>query len=83
MKRKEDLAFASQSFGRGAQISGASKISGFFLRACLCVLDYGGGIGTTNVGLTFFNDKLLVMFEENKPYVVHITNDGDFRTIGK
>jgi hypothetical protein len=30
MKRKHDLAFASQSFGKGAQISGANKISGFF-----------------------------------------------------
>jgi hypothetical protein len=30
MRRKQDLAFASQSFGRGARISGASKINDFF-----------------------------------------------------
>jgi 9-cis-epoxycarotenoid dioxygenase len=49
----------------------------------LGVVDYGGGIGTTNVGLTFFNGKLLTMFEEDKPYVLHITDDGDFHTIDR
>jgi 9-cis-epoxycarotenoid dioxygenase len=48
----------------------------------LGVVDYGGGIGTSNAGLTFFNNKLLAMFEEDKPYVMHIIDDGDLHTVG-
>jgi 9-cis-epoxycarotenoid dioxygenase len=49
----------------------------------LGVVDYGGGIGTTNAGLAFFNNKLLAMFEEDKPYFVHIIDNGDLHTIGR
>jgi 9-cis-epoxycarotenoid dioxygenase len=49
----------------------------------LGVVDFGGGIGTSNAGLAFFNDKLLAISEEDKPYVMHTTDNGDLHTIGK
>ncbi len=55
----------------------------FFFWTCLGVVDYGGGIGTTNAWLAFFNNKLLAMFEEDKPYFVHIIDNGDLHTIGR
>jgi 9-cis-epoxycarotenoid dioxygenase len=49
----------------------------------LGVLDPAGGIGTANAGLAFFNGKLLAMSDDDQPYAVHITDDGDVRTIGR
>ncbi len=72
-----------KALGKVHRLVGLTRLVVFFFRACLGVVDYGGGIGTSNVGLAFFNDKLLAMSKEDKPYIVHITNDGDIHTIGR
>ncbi|MCL7027351.1 hypothetical protein MKW94_027173 [Papaver nudicaule] len=63
-------------------LSGLSMVSMHFLRSIFKVLDVSYGWGTSNTSLTYHQGKLLVLGENDKPYVLRILEDGDLQTIG-
>ncbi|CAN5968873.1 unnamed protein product [Sphagnum jensenii] len=55
----------------------------FLLRIMLGVLDISNGFGTANTGLVYHNNKLLALYEADKPYAIKVLEDGDFKTMGR
>eukprot|EP00249_Psilotum_nudum_P020439 c27704_g1_i1 orf=137-1981(+) len=67
-------------FGGISGASGLARIAMHFVRGALGILDITKGSGLSNTNVAYFNGKVLSLSEEDMPYVVKVTEEGDLET---
>lgn len=62
---------------------GLARMLLFGFRSIFGLLGPNKGIGVANAGLIFFNGRLLALSEEDLPYAVQVTEDGELKTLSR
>ncbi|KAI5077809.1 hypothetical protein GOP47_0007633 [Adiantum capillus-veneris] len=70
-------------FGELHGLQGLAKLFVLFFRHVFGIIDLSKGFGSANASLVYFNNKVLAMSEDDKPYWLHLSKDGDIHTMGR
>ncbi|KAF5962044.1 hypothetical protein HYC85_003253 [Camellia sinensis] len=70
-------------FTRTSRLEQETALALFFAHSSIGLVDSSRGTGVANAGLVYFNGRLLAVSEDDLPYHVGMTNDGDLETIGR